>query len=120
MKIKRTERLAGEFKKEIYNVINGQLRNKHPELSTVISVTEADIAPDLKNAKIYISVFDKDEEKKHRTFDIISNNASFIRYELAHKMTIRTVPELRFFKDSSMEYGQKIEKILTEIENKNE
>lgn len=116
MKVTRGDRLSGEFQKEISAVISNKLKNVYPELSTIISVTSADIAPDLKSAKIYISVFDTDREKSKKSFDIISENAGFIRHELAKVMRIRTVPELRFHLDGSMEYGTKIDKILNGLE----
>ena len=48
MKGMRTERLAGEFQKEIYSAITGRLRFEFPQLSPIISVTAVDVAPDLK------------------------------------------------------------------------
>ncbi len=116
MKVTRGDRLSGEFQKEISAVISNKLKNVYPELSTIISVTSADIAPDLKSAKIYISVFDTDKEESKKSFDIICENAGFIRHELAKVMRIRTVPELRFHLDGSMEYGTKIDKILNGLE----
>ncbi len=120
MKGVRGERLAGEFQKEIYNIITNKLRAKEPSLSVVISVTGADVAPDLKSAKIFISVYDTNKERADGSFEIIKENASFIRRELSHIMTLRTVPELRFIRDESMEYGQKIDKLIYNLENKDE
>ena len=117
MKSTRGERLSGEFQKEISKVISTKLKNKYPELSAIISVTEADVAPDLKSAKIYISIFDINEEKAKNSFDIIKSNAGYIRHELAQVMHIRTVPELRFHIDESMEYGAKIDKILNGLDS---
>lgn len=117
MKITRGERLSGEFQKEISSVISNKLRNKFPELSAIISVTEADVAPDLKSAKIYISVFDTDETRSKNSFEIIRQNAGYIRHELAQVMHIRTIPELRFHIDESMEYGAKIDKILNGLDS---
>ena len=117
MKGLRGERLASQFREEIYNVISTSLRNRHPELSAIISVTSADVAPDLKNAKVYISIYDVNEEKKRNSFDIICQNAGFIRHELSQVLHLRTVPELRFFPDVSMEYGDRIDKLLKDIEH---
>lgn len=116
----RGGRLSGEFQKEISAVISTKLKNSYPELSTIISVTSADVAPDLKSAKIYISIFDTDKERCAKSFDIICANAGFIRHELAKVMHIRTVPELRFHLDGSMEYGTKIDKILSGLETEND
>lgn len=120
MKGTRGERLSGEFQKEISSVISNKLRNKFPELSAIISVTAADVAPDLKSAKIYVSIFDTDEVKSRNSFEIIKNNAGFIRHELAMVMHLRTVPELRFHLDGSMEYGSRIDKILNGLDTEND
>ena len=114
----RGKRLAGEFQKEISSVILQKLRNKFPELSAIVSVTEADIAPDLKSAKIYISIFDPNTETKQNSFEIIKQSAGFIRHELAMVMHLRTVPELRFILDESMAHGAKIDKILEDLDAK--
>ncbi len=116
MKSTRGGRLSGEFRKEISSVISNKLRNKFPQLSAIISVTEADVAPDLKSAKVYVSIFDTDAEKGAESFKIIKENAGFIRHELAQVMHLRTVPELRFFTDESMEYGAKIDRILSGLD----
>ena len=78
MKVTRGDRLSGEFQKEISAVISNKLKNVYPELSTIISVTSADIAPDLKSAKIYISVFDTDREKSKKRF---ATTLLFVYYE---------------------------------------
>ena len=116
MKGTRGERLSGEFQKEISSVISNKLRNKFPELSAIISVTEADVAPDLKSAKVFISIFDTDGQRSKNSFEIIKNNSGYIRHELAQVMHIRTIPELRFHLDESMEYGAKIDKILNGLD----
>ena len=118
MKGTRGQRLSGEFQKEISSVISQQLRNKYPSLSAIISITEADVAPDLKTANIYVSIYDTNAEKGNASFEIIKQNAGFIRHELSKVMHLRTVPELRFMLDASMEYGAKIDKILNGLESK--
>lgn len=120
MKGVRGERLSGEFQKEISNVLSGKLRAKYPGLSAIISVTACDVAPDLKSAKVYISVYDTDKERAERSFAAIRESAAFIRHELSSVMHIRTVPELRILRDESMEYGTKIDKILSEIGKEDE
>lgn len=120
MKGIRGERLAGEFQKEIYAVISGRLRGNYPELSAIISVTGCDVAPDLKSAKVFLSIYDTDTARADNSFEIIKENAGFIRRELSKVMRLRTVPELRFIRDGSLEYGEKIDKILSGIEKKDE
>ena len=116
MKGLRGERLASEFQKAVYEVISRRLRDRAPGLSAIISVTGADIAPDLKTAKIYVSIYDKDEAKKLASFELIKENAGFIRHELSGMLRIRTVPALTFILDGSMEYGEKIDRIMRKLE----
>ena len=113
MKGQRQSRVGSEYRKEISNIIAGPVKNKEPELRGLISVTEVDVAPDLKTAKVYVSVYAKSKEEEERTFLILQENAGFIRHELSLVMRMRTVPQLTFLRDGSMEYGSKIDSLLT-------
>ena len=117
MKGLRGERLASQFREEIYRVIATKLRNRYSSLSAIISVTQVDVAPDLKTAKVYVSIYDPDTARKDASFEILKENAGFIRHELSQVLHLRTVPELSFILDGSMEYGAKIDKIIESLEN---
>ena len=118
MKSLRGERLSAEYQKAVYEVISTSLKNKTNNIKGLVSVTGADVSPDLKNAKIYVSILAKNDEEEKATFDEICTHAGFIRHELAHMMRSRTVPELRFFRDESMDYGDKIDRLIKEISEK--
>ena len=118
MKSLRGERLSAEYQKAVYEVISTLLKNKKNNIKGLVSVTGADVSPDLKNAKIYVSILAKNDEEEKATFDEICAHAGFIRHELAHMMRSRTVPELRFFRDESMDYGDKIDRLIKEISEK--
>ena len=120
MKGLRGERLASEFQKAVYEVISRRLRDKVPGLSAIISVTGADVAPDLKTAKIYISIFDSDAQRQLSSFEAIKQNAGIMRHELSHMLRLRTVPSLTFILDGSMEYGAHIDEILNKLDIKQE
>ncbi len=113
MKGKRTDKLNNEFRKIIYEIIKNDLNI--PTVTEMFSITEVDVSPDIKNAKVYVSVYSTNAEKKQATFLGIKENASRIRKALSSKMSIRYVPELRFYEDSALEYGNKIDKILSTI-----
>ena len=113
MNIKREKRLNSEFQREIYDILKYKVKN--PDLTEMFSISEVDVTNDLKYAKVYVSVFSTDENKKKATFDAIVSSAKFVRSELGKVMRIRTVPELRFLSDESNEYGNKIEGILSGI-----
>lgn len=113
MKNKREQRLNSEFQKEIYDILKNKVKNH--DITEMFSILEVDVTNDLKYAKVYVSVFSTNEERKQKTFNAICDSAKFVRGELAKVMRIRTVPELKFIMDTSVTYGQKIEKILSEI-----
>ena len=59
MKSLRGQRLSSEYQKAVYEVISTKLKYKTDKIRGIVSVTKADVSPDLKNAKIYISVLAK-------------------------------------------------------------
>ena len=114
MKVSRTSRLNGEYQKEI-SVILRRLKDKAPDLKGLISVTEADVAPDLKTAIVYVSIYGTSEAETKRSFQILQENAGYIRHELAQVMRMRTVPSLTFRMDGSMVYGAKMDELFKKI-----
>ncbi len=111
MKVSRTSRLNGEYQKEI-SVILRRLKDKAPDLKGMISVTEADVAPDLKTANVYVSIYGASEADTKRSFELLQQNAGYIRHELAQVMRMRTVPALTFKWDGSMSYGSKMDELF--------
>lgn len=83
-----------------------------------ITVTSVKVSPDLKIAKIYISVFEKD--KRDYVLNKIKSVSGYIRTELASRIRIKFVPELKFFIDDTIDYVEKIEGLIKQIhENDN-
>ena len=107
----RIGRIDEELKKEISNIINYELKN--PNITGMISVTRANITPDLKYAKVYVSILNSKNVKD--TLANLKKSSGFIRTEIAKRINLRITPELIFVLDDSMEYGAKIDKILKEI-----
>ena len=114
MKVSRTSRLNGEYQKEISAIIRN-LKDRAPDFKGLVSVTEADVAPDLKTAYIYVSIYGVNETECKRTFQILQDNAGYIRHELAQVMRMRTVPALTFRMDGSMGYGAKMDELFKKI-----
>ena len=114
MKTPRTARLNGEYQKEISEIIR-RLKDREPNLKGLISVTEADVAPDLKTAIVYVSIYAPSEEETKRSFAILQENAGFIRRELSQVMRMRTVPAITFRTDGSMVYGAKMDELFKKI-----
>lgn len=117
MKPTRTQRLNSEIQREVAEIVT-LLKTREPGLKGIVSITGADVAPDLKTAKIFVSIYAGEEDKK-QGFEILRENAGFFRHELAQRMTMRTVPALSFYEDGSMEYGSKMDALFAEL-NKEE
>ena len=118
MKVSRTSRLNGEYQKEVSEIIR-RLKDKNPGLKGLISVTEMDVAPDLKTAKAYVSIYAKNEEDKQTSFATLQECAGQVRHELAQVMKMRTVPSITFLWDGSMTYGARMDELFKQInENK--
>lgn len=107
----RLERINEELKKEISHIISYELKN--PNVTGLISVTKAKITPDLKYAKVYVSILNAKNTKE--TLANLKKSAGFIRSEIAKRINLRITPELVFELDDSMEYGAKIDSILKDI-----
>lgn len=107
----RFERINEELKKEISNIINYELKN--PNVTGMISVTRASITPDLKYAKVYVSIMNSKNIKE--TLAGLKKSSGFIRSEIAKRINLRITPEIIFELDDSIEYGAKIDSILKDI-----
>ena len=112
----RLERINEEYKKEISNIINYELKN--PTATGLISVTRVKVTNDLKFAKVAVSILNSKNVKE--TLAALKKSSGFIRSELARRVNLRNTPEIIFELDDSMEYGARIDNILKEIMPKKE
>ena len=108
----RIVRINEEVKHELSAVIREGL--KDPRVDTLISIVHVDTTPDLKHCKVYFSTLG-DENKHQETLEGLQNSAGFIRRELARKVNLRNTPELHFHIDHSIEYGVKMNKLISEV-----
>lgn len=105
----KIERLNHQFQEVISEILYKEVKN--PDLKFV-TITGCEITNDLSFCKVYFTVLGKD---KAEILKELNNAASFIRGEISKRIEIRHTPELRFIFDESIEYGEKIEKIINEI-----
>lgn len=112
---KRSQRVSDLLRKEIADIIIYRL--KDPRVG-FITVTGVEVTDDLKIARVYVSIF-KEEERKS-TLEILSSAKNFIRSELSKRLRMKFIPSIEFRLDTSIEYGDKIEKLLKEIEGQGE
>lgn len=113
----RVNKLNAEFKRYIAEILSKKV--KDPRITEMFTVLEVDCDRELSHAKVYVSVFSTDYEKAAQTFTGITESAGYVRKEISKLMHIRKVPEFEFVLDTSMSYGQKIDKILNEIKTEN-
>ncbi|MBP1756425.1 MAG: hypothetical protein H6Q59_2823 [Firmicutes bacterium] len=112
--IKNT-RINGEVQKVLSTLISREI--KDPRINPMTSVVAVEVAPDLKTAKVYISVLG-DDESKEATRKGLKSAASFMRGQLAKTLNLRNTPELTFIIDSSIEYGVHMSKLIDEVNRK--
>ena len=107
----RLNRINEELKREISNIINYEVTNSN--VTGIVSVTSVKITPDLRYAKVYVSILNSKNVKQ--TLAGLKSSSGFIRSRVAEKVNLRVTPELIFELDDSMQYGQKIDAILKEV-----
>ena len=105
-------RINREVQKELSNLIRMEV--KDPRVSPMTTIVNVEVAPDLKTAKVFISVLG-DEKAQQDTIRGLKSAAPFLRSQLAHNMNMRNTPELRFISDQSIEYGVNMSHLIDEI-----
>lgn len=108
----RSGRINEEIRKEISSIIQSDI--KDPRLSSMISVTKVDVTKDLRYAKVYVSIFSKDNNKEE-SLAALKSSAGFIRHLVGERINLRYTPEIIFELDNSIEHGMQIEEILHKI-----
>ena len=107
----RRGRINDEMQKEVAMILR---EVKDPRVSNAfISVTAAEVTPDLKYAKIYYSAM-RGEPKEVRAG--LKSSAGFIRRQVAQRLNLRVTPEFTFVEDTSIAYGAHIQSLLSSIE----
>lgn len=106
----KIERLNNEFQKEISYILMTEVKDNNVKF---VTITGVDITSDLSYAKVYFTLLK--DEYLDVTLKSLNKASGFIRMKLAERINIRHTPEIKFIFDESIKYGEKIEKILDEI-----
>ncbi|MDV2685472.1 30S ribosome-binding factor RbfA [Alkalihalophilus sp. As8PL] len=107
----RANRVGEQMKKELSDIIMREL--KDPRISFV-TITGVDVTGDLQQATVFITVLGSDEQKE-ATLSGLSKAKGFIRSEIGKRIRLRKTPELTFEFDESIEYGNRIETLLKDL-----
>ena len=109
--IKNT-RVNAEVQRALAEIIRGQI--KDPRISPLTSVVSVEVAPDLKNCKVYISVLGDDKAGQDTLTGLVSAEG-FIRSCLAKAVNLRNTPQLHFVLDQSIAYGVDMSKKIDDV-----
>ena len=108
----RIEKLQELIKQEMSKMLLKEL--KDPRIGFV-TVTDVEMTGDLREAKIYVSVMG-DEEKVKNSLEGLNSALGFVRREIGQRIRLRFTPEISFALDTSLDYGDHIQKLLLQVE----
>jgi ribosome-binding factor A len=104
---KRAERVAGTLRRELALLIRAEV--KDPEVGFV-SLSDVEVTRDLAHAKVFVTVFEP--EKAAGSLKALNKAAGYLRRRLGQEMRIRSVPELHFQHDASVETGLHMDSLI--------
>lgn len=105
-------RINTEVQRELGNIIRNEV--KDPRISPMTTVVSAEVTPDLKYCKAYISVLGS-EESARSTLAGLSSAEGYIRSCLAKTVNLRNTPEIAFVLDQSIAYGVRMSKLIDDV-----
>ena len=108
---RRTRQVGELLKEELTDIIRKEMDD--PRLG-FWSITRVDVTPDLRTARVYISVLGTDEERK-ATVAAMRSGAGFVRRHLKPRLRMRQIPDLDFRDDRSLEYAASISETLHDL-----
>lgn len=111
----KSQKIGSMFTREISRIILEEI--KDPNIKFV-TLTGCDVTNDLSFAKVYFTCLDRD--KKEETEKALNKAANYIELALSKCIEIRKMPEISFHYDTSIEYGENIEKRLQELKDNKE
>ena len=112
----RGGRINEEVKREISNIIQNEI--KDPRMTAMVSVTDVKVTRDLRYAKVFVSIFAKNDEEKNNSFVALKNASGYIRKEIGQRINLRYNPQIIFELDESINYGMHIEKLIQKVKEK--
>src|SRR5262245_1840053 len=108
---RRTQRVALQIQQEISLILSRNLKDPR---SGFVTVTGVDLSPDLRYAKVYVSAMG-DDKTRRGSLEALNHAAGWIRHELGQRIRMKFLPEIVFRTDTSLDYGERIDRLLDEI-----
>jgi len=111
---RRADRAAEAIREEIATFLAESV--KDPRVVGFVTVTGVDLTPDLRHAKVFVSVMGSEAEKL-ATFEGLASTASHLRSRVGRALRLRVAPEIRFLEDQSVARAARIESLLAGIKS---
>ena len=104
---KRTDRIAEMIKRKLAQIIQKEI--KDPRLPAFLTVSDVQVTKDLSHSKIFFTVLNGEAEV---VTALLNTDAAYLRTALARTLTLRTVPQLHFIYDHSIEDGMRLSRLI--------
>src|SRR5690625_1754139 len=112
----RKRRVSEQIKRELSQLIRDEIKDPRVIMA---SVTAADVSPDLRNARIFISTLELAEgADREQAVRVLNNAAGFLRHELGKNLRLRRIPELHFLVDDSLERGSHVSALIDRVRDR--
>lgn len=109
----RTDRVGQQIHKEVASILQNEYKHRVGQIP-LITVSDVDVSRDLAHAKIFITIFENDEEVIKEQVKQLDEYKGFIRGLLAKRVRMRSVPHLHFFQDKSIVEGMRISNLVSQ------
>lgn len=109
---RRVERVNQLIREGICEVLQRQIRD--PRLDSLVTITEVATSPDLKYAKVFVSIIGSEEEKVS-ALQALTKASGFFYRELQQHLTLHPMPELSFCRDDSIEHGAHLLQLIEQV-----
>jgi ribosome-binding factor A len=117
MQGRRLDRIEEQLRIELSDIIEREIQD--PRIG-LVTVTGAKVSPDLRHARIFVTVLGGEEQKK-KTIEGLRSAASFVRRSLSKRLHhLKRIPELTFDYDEAVEKGIRIEELLDQIKSEHD
>ncbi|MBS3952803.1 30S ribosome-binding factor RbfA [Methylicorpusculum oleiharenae] len=108
----RNARVSSQIQKELALILQRELDRIRLGF---VTINDVETNKDLAVAKIYVTILNKEGDERKQSMKYLNDSAPFIRSELAKRMRLRIVPELRFYYDTSFENGMRVAELLSDL-----
>ena len=109
----RNARVSSQMQKELSLILQRDIDDSRLGF---ITINEVEVTKDLAVAKVYVTVLNVDEQGKRANVKLLNELAPMIRHELAKRMRLRHISDLRFYYDESFDTGMRVAELLSDLD----